>query len=136
MIGLISVSTEANAKKTKEDFYIKETIMVYTELNRQAQKKYKAKHRLRILVRKSKTRKSWENDIDEAHVKFLYYKQSGLCALTKLPLNNDSSIDRIDSTIGYIKGNIQLLLTIINRMKRDLPQQEFIELCKAVARNN
>lgn len=42
------------------------------------------------------------------------------------------SIDRIDSTKGYYKGNIQIVLSCINRMKNDSPNEEFLELWKAL----
>jgi hypothetical protein len=36
------------------------------------------------------------------------------------------SIDRIDSTKGYIKGNIQILCNCINQMKSNLTQSQFL----------
>jgi hypothetical protein len=45
-----------------------------------------------------------------------------------------ASIDRIDSTIGYTKTNIQLVVRKVNMMKQHYSQDEFIEVCKAVAK--
>lgn len=61
-------------------------------------------------------------------------KQEGKCVLTGIffDLNNPPSLDRIDSSIGYILSNIQFILIKINRMKSDLNQEEFIEMCKNV----
>ena len=42
------------------------------------------------------------------------------------------SIDRIDSTKGYTKDNTQLVCDIVNRMKLDLPMNEFVTLCKII----
>lgn len=42
------------------------------------------------------------------------------------------SIDRIDSKAGYYTWNVQVVLTCINRMKNDLPQDQFEQLWKAL----
>lgn len=42
------------------------------------------------------------------------------------------SLDRIDSTKGYIEGNVQWVTKIVNFMKRDYPQEDFIETCKKI----
>jgi hypothetical protein len=44
------------------------------------------------------------------------------------------SLDRIDSSKGYRKGNIQLVARIVNEMKGALPIEEYKEMCVAVAR--
>jgi hypothetical protein len=76
--------------------------------------------------------------------------QNWKCALTGLPLEferggtewggkwcnpNSCTIDRIDSSKGYVKGNIQLVLWKVNCIKRDLKDDEFIEICKQVVQN-
>lgn len=62
--------------------------------------------------------------------------QSYKCALTGIKLNpSNMSLDRIDSSVGYVVGNIQWVLKDINRMKSDLNQDNFIELCRLVALN-
>ena len=43
--------------------------------------------------------------------------------------------DRIDSTKGYTKDNIQLVTMAANQMKNDLQMDEFISLCKSVINN-
>lgn len=40
--------------------------------------------------------------------------------------------NRIDSTKGYTKDNTQLVCDIVNRMKLDLPMNEFVTLCKII----
>ena len=42
------------------------------------------------------------------------------------------SIDRIDSKVGYYRDNIQIILSCLNRMKNDMPNDEFLELWKAL----
>jgi hypothetical protein len=47
-----------------------------------------------------------------------------------------ASIDRIDSSKGYVEGNIQWIHKKLNIMKLDMSQSEFINQCKAVASNH
>lgn len=77
----------------------------------------------------------------------LFLKQNRQCALSGAPLHFASSIkaynrgettaslDRIDSTKGYIKGNVQWLHKCVNKMKSDLPQDIFIEMCIRIGTN-
>ena len=71
----------------------------------------------------------------------LYEKQKGLCAYSgvkmtytlgrfKYPYN--ASIDRKDSSKGYIKENIQLVCGIVNTMKWDFSEDMFLEMCKKI----
>lgn len=75
----------------------------------------------------------------------LYCTQKGLCKLSgiqltrNLPEDNTEyniSIDRIDSSKQYIKDNVQLVANIINRIKTNLPQSQFISLCHLISKNN
>lgn len=70
--------------------------------------------------------------------------QSFKCALSGLDitlhkaytLNREmqtASLDRIDSTKGYVEGNIQWLHKDVNIMKNKYSQEYFISICKAVA---
>lgn len=45
-----------------------------------------------------------------------------------------ASLDRIDNTVGYIKGNVQWLHKHINKMKFVYEEDYFVELCKDVAK--
>jgi len=77
----------------------------------------------------------------------LFLKQNGKCALTgdlmEFPSKqrekskpNRPSLDRINPNKGYVIGNIQWVIQPINYMKLDYTQDEFIEICKKVAKNN
>ena len=46
------------------------------------------------------------------------------------------SLDRIDSSKGYIKGNVQWVHKTINKIKLKLSNSEFKYWCKLVAENN
>ena len=74
----------------------------------------------------------------------LYIKQNGLSGLkmthTLLTSKIDNhiinkyniSIDRINSELGYNIDNIQLVCAIINRLKYNLPNNNFIDLCSII----
>jgi hypothetical protein len=74
----------------------------------------------------------------------LYEQQNGKCALTGLEIifadkttePNEASLDRIDSSKGYVNGNVQWVHKDINKMKMELPQERFIKLCKFVSNKN
>jgi hypothetical protein len=73
--------------------------------------------------------------------KEMFESYNGFCALSGLKIEikykaTTASLDRIDSNIGYIKGNIQWVHVKINMMKNKYTQEEFIEVCKLVAKNN
>ena len=85
-----------------------------------------------------------ELDITPEYVLELYHKQGGRCAISGVQLtwktshrgSCTASLDRIDNSKGYLKGNVQWVHKHINYMKRTHSQEYFIELCKLVARNN
>jgi hypothetical protein len=78
----------------------------------------------------------------------LFIKQNRKCALSGVQLEfpkflrekadtlSRPSLDRIDSTKGYIKGNVQWVSVAVNYMKLDYSQSEFINLCKLIASHN
>lgn len=72
----------------------------------------------------------------------VFLQQNRKCALTDLPIffakkynknEQTASLDRIDSDIGYIEGNIQWLNKDVNIMKNEYSQIEFIKICKLIA---
>lgn len=72
----------------------------------------------------------------------LFLKQERKCALTDLLLTFEkqkrgektASLDRIDSSKGYVNGNVQWVHKDINWMKNRFSQERFIEMCKLVAK--
>jgi hypothetical protein len=73
----------------------------------------------------------------------LFLKQNRECALSGILLilhqnpkdrNATASLDRIDSTKGYVTGNIQWIHKDLNNMKLDFSQEEFVNYCKLIAK--
>lgn len=92
--------------------------------------KYKSSAALRGIV--------WNISFD--YLADLLIEQDFKCALTGWPIhamdvNSPASLDRIDSSIGYIEGNVQWVYSKVNMMKQHYTQQDFLDVCKAVARN-
>jgi hypothetical protein len=68
----------------------------------------------------------------------LYDKQNGKCFYTGLPItfkDKTSSLERIDSKIGYEEFNVVWVHKNVNIMKRDLSYDEFYNVCKLVVEN-
>jgi len=87
---------------------------------------------LRII--NSAASRNLEFSISKHYAEWQYTKQNGLCNITKIPLNDKiASIDRIDSSIGYVEGNIQWVHAIVNSLKLDFNQDYFIHLCQKIA---
>lgn len=77
----------------------------------------------------------------------VFQQQDGKCVLSGIELSfvkegqtsrqNDStaSLDRIDSTKGYVAGNVQWVHKHINFMKQAFPDEYFIGMCRTVTLN-
>lgn len=103
----------------------------------------------RRIMRGAKERNT-EFNVSMEYLWDLFSKQDGKCALSgmkitllpqkcKNPKSHSkfvASLDRIDSSIGYVEGNLQWVHKWINIMKNILSNNEFIYLCKQVANFN
>lgn len=78
----------------------------------------------------------------------LFQKQKCKCALSSVDIVmdrswsqntymgnsvNTASLDRIDSSKGYVKGNVQWVHKTINKMKSNLLESDFINWCSRVS---
>lgn len=80
-------------------------------------------------------------DITIEYISDLLEKQNHKCALSGLPIylknkkDKTASLDRIDNSKGYIKGNVQWLHKDINDLKSNYSDEEFIKICGLIWNN-
>ena len=92
-------------------------------------RKYKANAELRNL--------DWDVTFD--YLADLLIEQDFKCSLTGWDIDavevnkNTASLDRIDSSMGYIEGNVQWVHKMVNMCKQQYEQEDFISMCQAVA---
>lgn len=101
------------------------------------------------IVERSATRGNEYLSIEDAWE--IFTNQNRKCALSKVEIHfgkgpfvkkgrrselQTASLDRIDSSIGYIKSNVQWVHKTVNLMKNALTQDEFITWCTLIAKNN
>lgn len=123
-----------DAKENQEDIYAKKIKVrsssprnyIVTLLNHAAQRTKEGKYNL-----------------DLPYLMEIYENQNGKCAISNVEMTyiagkgrvfTNISIDRIDSKIGYEKGNIQLVCFIVNVMKQDGTLEDLIHWCKTITR--
>lgn len=87
-------------------------------------------------------------DLDIDYLYELYLNQAKKCALSGIELTlcsnyskknrhkQNASLDRIDSSKGYIQGNVQWIHKDVNLMKNVYEQDYFINMCKKIAKNH
>lgn len=92
------------------------------------------------LKNKAKVR-NIEFHITKEYLYELFIKQNRKCSLTnneiflpppKYRNNGTASLDRIDSSKGYIEGNVQWVHKDINIMKNIFSEEKLIEYCKQI----
>jgi hypothetical protein len=75
-----------------------------------------------------------------------WIKQKGICVYTGIELTHPkkgneksliytASLDRIDSSIGYVKGNIQFISAAANMAKNNMTHEQMVEFCKLICKN-
>lgn len=74
-------------------------------------------------------------DVSIEYLNDLWVASKNKCSISgiHIEMNGTASLDRIDSSKGYIKGNVQWVHKNVNIMKRSLGQDEFIDICRAIA---
>lgn len=93
-------------------------------------------------LRPNRKTKTLEMTLSLEYLNDLWIRQDKKCAYTGWELQFGSSnveqtasLDRIDSSVGYIPGNVQFVHKDINIMKGQLSHTRFIEICTTIARN-
>jgi hypothetical protein len=103
------------------------------------------KARIASALRRELGNKKYAGDLTMSFLLELHDRQNGKCALSgrslslgSIELNkfdpNVISLDRIDSTKGYTKGNVQFVTYCANMAKWKLTQEDFIGLCRDVVK--
>jgi hypothetical protein len=95
-------------------------------------KSFAHKYKTNALIR----RIDWNVSFD--YLAELLIEQDFKCALTDfdihaMEVNSPASLDRIDSSIGYVEGNLQWVTSKVNMMKQQYSQEDFIQVCIAVS---
>lgn len=96
--------------------------------------------------------RNYEFDITIEYAWNLYLLQDKKCALSGLKIvfepncvhtknvdfrrKRTASLDRIDSSKGYVEGNVQWVHKDINIMKNRFKQDYFIKICKLICKKN
>lgn len=101
-----------------------------------------------IRVRINEGKKYTDTNIDLQYLKELWESQNGRCVYTNVELiqpgfinrtginkNYQASLDRIDNSVGYYKGNVQFVSVTCNWLKNSLDDvhvQEFFEIVQNI----
>jgi hypothetical protein len=95
-------------------------------------------------IQREATKRKLKVDITLEYIWNLFLEQKRECSLSGVPLQfgttaqvkhkreQTASLDRIDSTKGYVKGNVQWVHKTVNFMKQQSDQNDFIVWCKRI----
>lgn len=102
-------------------------------------RKHRSKHRCKSGVR---TKDFWGTScVTYEFIREMWNEQGGRCAVTGIEMTHvmgegrtqtNVSIDRIDSSIGYEVGNVQLVCKAVNVMKNELGNDDLVMWCKRI----
>lgn len=87
--------------------------------------------------RKSAISRGIEWDLSHEYIESIF---NGKCALTGWDIGTEyltgkASLDRIDSSIGYVNGNVQWVHSMVNMSKNKYNQDDFVHMCISVSNN-
>ena len=100
----------------------------------------------RYYMRKARNRPK-ETDLDLLYLKTLWEQQKGRCALSgikmEIPQNTRAfekrghdpwkpSLDRIDCSKGYLKGNVRFVTMLANFALNGFSDEDLVQFCQAV----
>lgn len=100
----------------------------------------------KVYIKNIKNRKcNHEKALTIEYLHDLWYKQKGTCPYSGIKLTHakwlgqsdltyTASIDRIDSSKGYVPGNVQYVSMAINFMKNKMTHEETITLCEILGK--
>lgn len=127
-----------NKETYKEKTLVEKT--TYKETQKSWQKSNLIRYRF-LSARFRAKRKGLEFSITEEDIEELLQHQNNKCYYLNIPFDNNNdryslSIDRINSSKGYIKGNIRLITSMVNYMKAEYSEEEFFETIKMLYNNH
>lgn len=105
------------------------------ELYNQNRIKYREENPERRMLTSAKERAKNKNldfnlELSDIYIpEFCPYLEIPLFKGTKTVRKNSPSLDRIDSSLGYVKGNIQVISNLANTMKNNATREELIIFC-------
>ena len=93
--------------------------------------------------------KSETTDLTLQYLKEIWETQKGLCSYTNIKMEmprssqdedikkspTKLSLDRIDPSIGYIKGNVEFVCYCVNVMKNDFSKDQMLYFIKLIKNN-
>jgi hypothetical protein len=98
-------------------------------------------------IKRNSKKRNHTYDVDIEYLEMIWKEQDGICPFTKeklqLKTHSDdrfstpysASIDRIDNSKGYIKGNIRFVALMFNYARNKFSDEQVIDFCKQVASN-
>jgi len=91
-------------------------------------------------LHKRAAEKGLEFNLDCEYCNSLLESQKNICAISGIRIsldkfNKTASIDRIDPSLGYVRGNVHWVHKKVNQMKWDFSLSEFLDWCRQIVRN-
>lgn len=105
--------------------------------------------RYRVTSKGNRRVKSLGTDLDVAYLRRVWRAQDKVCPITgwrlrlprstrgwdaDIPRHRRASLDRIDSRLGYVRGNVRFVSVMVNNAKNDFTDTELLDFCRAVAK--
>ena len=85
-------------------------------------------------LRRSAEKRGYEFNVSIEYLWNLFQEQNQICAITgdHIPSIKEASLDRIDSSKGYIEGNVQWVTRQANLSKHIMTMEQLYEFCRKV----
>jgi len=104
----------------------------YEEMSGEFWGAIKSSARIRKIQLKISKKYAWEKYIEQDRKCVLSGEPLFFAKTNKYVRAANISLDRIDSSKGYVEGNVQWVTKKVNRMKMDLDEQAFLDLCEKI----